>query len=104
MLCGWGLQSPALSAASGPRWPGGLGEALSVLLIPAGAPRDTQAAFLVRAGEVKMDLIQTLLSGTQPCHPLNCLFSEENALPPWVIVKFFTCKGCPTRCKQGTCL
>lgn len=69
-------------------------------LSPAGAPGDTEAAFLVRAGEVKMDLIQTLLSGTQPCSPFNCLFSEEDALPPWMIVKFFTCKGCPTRCKQ----
>lgn len=49
-MCGWGLQSPAFSAASGPRWPGRLGEALPVPLIPAGAPGDTQAAFLVRAG------------------------------------------------------
>lgn len=85
-MCGWGLQSPAFSAASGPRWPGRLGEALPVPLIPAGVPEDTQAAFLVRAGEVRMGLIQTLLSGTQPCSPLNCLFSEENALPPWMIV------------------
>lgn len=85
-------------------WPGGLGEAHSQCLLILRVPRrDTQAAFLVRAGEIENGSDSDPAVRDTALPPL-VLFSEENALPPWVIVKFFTCKGCPTRCKQGTCL
>lgn len=53
--------------------------------------------FLVRAGEVIMDLIQTLLSGLQPSSQLSPQFSEENGPLLLMIINEFTCKRCHTR-------
>lgn len=87
------------------KWPTrqvGLGVFPLSAAIPAGALTDTGCFLPRQAGENGSDSDPAVRDTALP--PLNCLFSEENALPPWVIVKFFTCKGCPTRCKQGTSL
>lgn len=83
---GWGLQSPALSAASGPRGPGGLGEALSVLLIPAGAPRDT-GCFPGKSRGNGSDSDPAVRDTALP--PTDSLFSEEMPLPPASDCKIF---------------
>lgn len=64
---------------------------------PHGGQGDIQATFLVRACELKMDLIQTLRSGMQPYSQFNSLFSEENGLPLSMIINEFTFKCCHIR-------